>query len=123
MFLGMRWGSGGGSEGDGSRLPPSNKDATEPQSYGSPAHSIKGEGVNLLDIVSGRTCLFTPQKRIKRIYNILGARGITPKRVRSGETLLRGLPPGPRSSEETARRWRHCVRFGQPGNRTSDLPH
>ena len=33
-------------------------------------------------------------------------RGITPKRVTSGEIHLRGLAPGQRSSEETSQRWR-----------------
>ena len=47
---------------------------------------------------------------------------ITPKRVTSGGTYLRGLAPGQHSFEEMsqrwrAKRWRLCVCFDKPGNR------
>ena len=38
--------------------------------------------------------------------NLHYTRGITPKRVTSGGTHLRGLAPGRHSSEETSQRWR-----------------
>ena len=50
------------------------------------------------------------------------ARGITSKRVTSGEIHLRGLTPGQHSSEETSQRWRQCIRFDRPWNRTPDIP-
>ena len=38
--------------------------------------------------------------------NLHYTRGITPKRVTSGEAHLRDLAPGQHSSEETSQRWR-----------------
>ena len=43
---------------------------------------------------------------IKSNQNLHYTRGSTPKRVRSGGALLRGLAPGEHSSEETSQRWR-----------------
>ena len=53
--------------------------------------------------------------------NLYYTRGITSKRVTSGGALLSGLAPGQHSSKETTQRWRHCIRFYRPGNRTHDL--
>ena len=54
----------------------------------------------------------------KKIINLHYARGITPKRVTSGGGHFCGLAPGQHSFKETSQRWRDCVRFHQPGNRT-----
>ena len=58
--------------------------------------------------------------------NLHYTRRITPKRVTSCGSHLRGLAPGQHSSEETSQRWRvvgDTVSFDLPGSRTPDLPH
>ena len=59
---------------------------------------------------------FDPTKKSEPLYT----RVITPKRVTSGGAHLRGLAPRQHSFEETSHRWRRCVRFDRPGNRTRD---
>ena len=77
---------------------------------------ITGKNENLGSIpgqVKTMLRLVTPKKS-----NLYYTRDITLKRVTSGEIHLRGLAPGQHSSKKTLQRWRRCVQFDRPGNRT-----
>ena len=94
--------------------------------------TIGSEGAVNRSVKGIRWVMDYPRKR----YNAIPAyhrkskrhftRGITPKRVTSGGTHLRGLAPRQRSSEKTSQRWRavgDIVRFDRPRNRSLGLPH
>ena len=54
----------------------------------------------MLEVISESLFLIKPKKS-----NLYYTRGITPKRITSGEAHLRGLTPGQHSSEETSQQW------------------